>query len=203
MVLDGCFAKAPHKRAVGDGGCWPRWVPGLCPWLVSAFVRGDRAGPTFSTCGQLGMGLEQPSSWGDPVSAPAPPGHSASKGRKLKSIPHRAACPTHSSAGDGAEPLRSQSVRVRAGRWALGQAPAFHPCQSMAAAVGGPAAHDPGSVGLKLEGGRRGAHSTALHHAGAPAPPAHSPAAPIAQCDAGRRGMPLAGATGAGRDGHP
>lgn len=44
--------------------------------------------------------------------------------------------------------------------------------------AGGPAAHDPGSMGLKLEGGRRAAHSSTLHHAGSTAPPGQSPPLP-------------------------
>lgn len=44
--------------------------------------------------------------------------------------------------------------------------------------AGGPAAHDPGSMGLKLEGGRRAAHSSTLHYAGSTAPPGQSPPLP-------------------------
>lgn len=44
--------------------------------------------------------------------------------------------------------------------------------------AGGPAAHDPGSMGLKLEGGGRAAHSSTLQHAGSTAPPGQSPPLP-------------------------
>lgn len=156
-------------------------------------------------------------------------GQEAPKGRRFKSISRSAARPTRGP-GTQQSPVPGSRARLwvtgtglhrsllhwggcaAGGAGAVSAAVGGHrgrrllfilvKMRACSCRAGGPAAHDPGSMGLKLEGGRRAAHSSTLHHAGSAAPPGQSPpllsalaAPPVAPgtCrDVRTRVMPLA-----------
>lgn len=128
------------------------------------------------------------------------PGEADRKHRKEGSSKHLSrCCPSHARPRGSAVPPGRELQRCRL-RWAPGQWERSRGAGAVSAAegghrarrlllilvkmracscrAGGPAAHDPGSMGLKLEGGRRAAHSSTLHHAGSTAPPGQSPPLP-------------------------
>jgi len=231
------YAIVPQELGVagGQGGRW-----GL---LAQPGAGGEGHGicicraDTFSTCGQRAAGPEGSSSWGDPVSDPAPGAAADTKHQRtgnskasllalpvprtaqgLAGIPCPGARQGWRAVGTCVGPSHTDPTLLGpctapggwgsagSGGWAVGKASAFHHGQNVGCScrAGGPAAHDPGSMGLKLEGGRRAAHSTtprSVTSTPQTAPPAPSESPRGLGVTLGDGSCPWPRATGVGQDG--